>query len=159
MPRIAPCLWFDHQAEEAANFYVSLFKDSKILSVSRYPDGVPGGMAGKVMLVEFQLEGHKYMALNGGPHFKLTEAFSLFVLCEGQEEVDSYWEKLIAGGGAESQCGWLKDKYGVSWQVIPDALPRLLADPDRAKASRVMQAMMGMVKIDIEALRRAADEV
>jgi predicted 3-demethylubiquinone-9 3-methyltransferase (glyoxalase superfamily) len=152
--KITPYLWFDDQAEEAANFYVSLFKDSKVLSVSRYPDGTPA-VGGKVMVVEFQLEGHKYMALNGGPHFKLTEAFSLFVLCEGQEEVDAYWTKLLAGGGAESQCGWLKDRFGLSWQIVPRQFMELIGDQDEAKAKRVMQAMMQMVKLDVEKLRAA----
>jgi predicted 3-demethylubiquinone-9 3-methyltransferase (glyoxalase superfamily) len=147
-PKITPFLWFDSQAEEAANFYVSLFPDSAITGVTPGPTGAP-------LVVEFRLAGVQFSALNGGPHFKLTEAFSLSIDCHSQAEVDDLWEKLSAGG-EKSHCGWLKDKFGLSWQVIPDALPRLLADPDRAKAGRVMQAMMGMIKIDIQALEAAA---
>jgi predicted 3-demethylubiquinone-9 3-methyltransferase (glyoxalase superfamily) len=152
---ITPFLWFDHQAEEAATFYASIFPDSKVLKVSRYGEGGPGP-AGSVMTVEFQLHGQSFVALNGGPHFQFTEAISFVVNCETQQEVDTYWEKLSAGG-AEVQCGWLKDKYGLSWQIVPTALPRLLSNPDREKASRAMKAMMTMKKLDIRALQQAAD--
>jgi predicted 3-demethylubiquinone-9 3-methyltransferase (glyoxalase superfamily) len=156
MQKISPFLWFDHQAEEAASFYVSIFKDSKILKVSRYPEGSPGP-AGSVMVVNFQIEGQNFMALNAGPLFKFTEAISFWIGCETQEEVDYYWHKLLPGG-QESQCGWLKDKFGLSWQVTPTILGELLADKDRKKAQRVMQAMLQMKKIDIAALKRAAQE-
>ncbi len=155
MQKITPFLWFDNQAEEAMNFYVSLFKNSKILSVSRYGEGGPGP-AGTVMTATFQLDGQEFMALNGGPYFKFTEAISLFVNCETQEEVDVLWEKLLEGG-AEQQCGWLKDRYGLSWQIVPAALGEMLGDPDPKKAQSVMQAMLQMTKIDIAALRRAYD--
>ncbi|MEK6261777.1 MAG: VOC family protein [Planctomycetota bacterium] len=151
MPRqkITPFLWFDNQAEEAANFYVSLFKDSRITRI------VPGP-TGSAMVVEFQLAGVGFIALNGGPHFKFTEAISMSVDCESQGEVDELWEKL-SEGGSKSQCAWLKDKYGLSWQIVPSLLPKLLADPDPAKAKRVMEAMMKMTKIDISLLQRAYD--
>ena len=147
MQKITPFLWFDGQAEEAMNFYVSLFKNSKILSTSPGPDG-------KVMMGTFQLDGQEFHALNGGPMFKFNEAVSLFINCETQAEVDELWEKLSAGG-AKSRCGWLKDKYGLSWQVIPTALGELMRDKDPEKAGRVMQAMLTMDKIDIAALQRA----
>ena len=147
--KITPFLWFDGQAEEAANFYVSLFPDSAVT-------GVTPGPGGAALVVEFRLAGVHYLALNGGPHFKLTEAFSLSVDCHSQAEVDELWEKLSAGG-SKSQCGWLKDKYGLSWQVVPSVLPELLGGTDRAKAGRVMDAMMGMTKLDIQALRDAAE--
>jgi predicted 3-demethylubiquinone-9 3-methyltransferase (glyoxalase superfamily) len=153
--KITPFLWFDDQAEEAMNFYVSLFKNSKVLNVSRYGDAGPGPR-GKVMTGTFQLEGQEFMALNGGPHFKFTEAISLFVNCETQEEVDKLWEKLT-DGGQESQCGWLKDKYGLSWQIIPSILGRLLNDKDAGKSQRVMKAMLQMKKIDIQGLKQAYD--
>ena len=153
MQKITPYLWFDTQAEEAANFYVSLFKNSRILDVVRYDDSAPG-QAGKVMIVNFQLDGQDFVALNGGLHFKFTEAISLFVNCEGQEEVDRLWEALSAGGEVQ-QCGWLKDKYGLSWQIIPSALMELMGDPDPVKSMRVRQAMLQMVKIDIAALKKA----
>jgi predicted 3-demethylubiquinone-9 3-methyltransferase (glyoxalase superfamily) len=153
MPKITTFLWFDNQAEEAANFYTSIFKNSKILNVSRYGDAGPGPK-GTAMMVTFQLEGQSFMALNGGPLFKFTEAISLFVNCETQEEVDELWGKLTAGG-EESRCGWLKDKYGLSWQIVPAALGRLMGDPDPAKAGRVMQAMLKMSKIDVKELERA----
>ncbi len=153
--KITPFLWFDHQAEEAANFYVSLFPDSKILSVARYGEAGPGP-AGSVMTVSFQLAGQRFTALNGGPQFAFTEAISLVANCESQEEVDALWSRLTADGGQESMCGWLKDRYGLSWQIVPTALPRLLQDPDPAKAKRVMEAMLQMRKIDIAALERAA---
>jgi len=154
MQKITPFLWFDDKAEEAANFYVSLFKKSKIDNVSRYGDAGPGPK-GKVMTVTFQLNGQQFTALNGGPLFKFTEAISLLVNCESQQEVDELWEKLSAGG-QKSRCGWLKDKYGLSWQIIPSALGKLMSDPDREKAGRVMKAMLQMDKIDIAALEKAA---
>jgi len=153
MQKITPYLWFDTQAEEAANFYVSLFKNSRIVDVVHYDDATPG-QAGKVMVVNFQLDGQDFVALNGGPHFKFTEAISLFVNCEGQEEVDRLWEALSAGGEVQ-QCGWLKDKYGLSWQIIPSALMELMGDPDPVKSMRVRQAMLQMVKIDIAGLKKA----
>jgi predicted 3-demethylubiquinone-9 3-methyltransferase (glyoxalase superfamily) len=153
--RITPFLWFDTQAEEAARFYTSIFKDSKIGKIARYPEGSPGP-AGSVMTVEFEIEGQPFVALNGGPHFKFTEAVSFVVNCETQKEVDGYWNKLLAGGGKPQQCGWLKDKYGLSWQIVPTMLAKLAADKDSAKASRVMQAMMKMVKLDIAQLEEAA---
>jgi len=156
MQKIKPFLWFDTQAEEAAKFYCSIFKDSKILSVERYPEGAPGGMGGRVMIVNFELEGQPFIALNGGPMFKFTEAISFSISTETQEETDYYWNKLTSGGGQESQCAWLKDKFGLSWQVVPTALSKLLADPDRNKAQRVMQAMLQMKKIEIAVLHRAA---
>jgi predicted 3-demethylubiquinone-9 3-methyltransferase (glyoxalase superfamily) len=153
MQKITPFLWFDQNAEEAINFYTSIFKDSKIVSVSRYPEGAPGP-AGQVMTGTIQIEGQEFMVLNGGPQFKFTEAVSFFVNCETQEEVDELWEKL-SEGGEEGQCGWLKDKFGLSWQIIPTALGELLSDPDPAKAQRVMQAMLQMKKIDIPTLKQA----
>ena len=154
--KITPMLWFDDKAEEAANFYTSLFPDSKILSIARY-DEVGPGPAGSVMTASFQLAGQEFVALNGGPHFKFTEAISLVINCDTQEEVDRYWEKLTADGGEESQCGWLKDKYGLSWQVTPKILIQLVQDPDKQKAGRVFQAMMKMKKIEIPKLLEAAE--
>ncbi len=151
--KITPFLWFDHQAEQAATFYASIFPDSKVIKVVRYGEAGPGP-AGSAMTVEFELQGQKFVGLNGGPHFKFTEAISFVVNCETQQEVDRYWEKLSAGG-AEVQCGWLKDQFGLSWQIVPSALPRLLSDPDPVKAGRVMKAMMTMTKIDVGALERA----
>jgi predicted 3-demethylubiquinone-9 3-methyltransferase (glyoxalase superfamily) len=156
MQKITPFLWFDNNAEEAMNFYVSIFKNSKIVSVSRYGEGGPGP-AGSVMTGTFQLEGQEFMALNGGPHFKFTEAISLFVSCETQEEVDELWEKL-SEGGQESRCGWLKDKFGLSWQIIPKALGMMLQDKDREKSKRVMNAMLQMDKIDIKRLKQAYEQ-
>lgn len=153
MQKIVTYLWFDHQAEEAMNYYLAIFPNSKVVSVSRYGDEVPG-LAGMVMTAHFQLAGEDFMALNGGPHFHFSEAISLFVNCDDQNEVDMLWEKLSAGG-EEQPCGWLKDKYGLSWQIIPRALGELMGDPDPVKASRVGQAMMTMTKIDIAGLRRA----
>ena len=153
MQKITPFLWFDNQAEEAANFYVSLFKNSKIGSIRRYGDAGPGSK-GSVMSVIFQLEGQEFFALNGGPHFKFTPAISLFVNCENQQEVDELWEKLSAGG-RKDRCGWLQDRYGLSWQIIPTALSQLMSDPDPAKSSRVMKAMLQMDKIDIARLKEA----
>jgi predicted 3-demethylubiquinone-9 3-methyltransferase (glyoxalase superfamily) len=151
--KIKTFLWFDANAEEAANHYVSIFKNSKILSVTRYGDAGPGPK-GSVMTVNFQLEGQEFIALNGGPHFKFTEAISLLVNCDTQQEVDELWSKLSAGG-AESQCGWLKDKYGLSWQIIPTALFELMRDRDPGKSKRVMEAMLQMKKIDIGLLEKA----
>jgi predicted 3-demethylubiquinone-9 3-methyltransferase (glyoxalase superfamily) len=156
MGKITPFLWFDNNAEEAIEFYTSIFKNSRILDVSRYPEGAPAP-AGTVMTATVELEGQTLMLLNGGPHFKLTEAFSLMVSCETQEEVDELWEKLSAGG-EESQCGWLKDKFGLSWQITPTALMELMGDPDPVKSRRVMEAMLKMKKIDIAAIQRAHDQ-
>ncbi len=153
MPKITPFLWFDHEAEEAAKFYVSVFKNSRITSLSRYGEGAPMPK-GSIMTVAFELDGREFIALNGGPLFKFTEAISLSVACSTQEEVDDYWQKLTEGG-QEVQCGWLKDKYGLSWQVTPTILGKLLADPDPQKSKRVMQAMLKMKKIVIADLQRA----
>ncbi|WP_024286470.1 VOC family protein [Cellulomonas sp. KRMCY2] len=158
MQAITPFLWFDDQAEEAAQHYVSIFENSRILDVSRNGEGGPGP-AGSVLTVRFELDGLELQALNGGPHFHFTEAISLFVSVESQEEVDRLWDRLIEGGGEPSRCGWLKDRYGLSWQVVPTALSELMGDPDPARASRATQAMLGMSKIDIAALRAAADGV
>ena len=155
--KITTYLWFDNNAEEAMNFYVSIFKNSKILDLVRYGDAGPGPK-GTVMAGTFQLEGQEFMALNGGPHFKFTEAISLFVNCETQEEVDDLWKKLTAGGGAPSQCGWLEDRFGLSWQIIPSVLLELLADKDARKSKRVMEAMLQMSKIDIKRLKQAAEQ-
>jgi predicted 3-demethylubiquinone-9 3-methyltransferase (glyoxalase superfamily) len=156
MQKITPCLWFDTEAEEAADFYVSVFKNSRILDVSHYGDAGPRP-AGMVMTVTFDLDGQEVIALNGGPDFTFNEAVSLQVNCETQDEVDWFWSQL-GEGGELGPCGWLKDKYGLSWQVVPTALNELLSDPDTARAQRAMKAMLAMSKIDIEALRRAADE-
>ena len=153
MQKITPFLWFDNDCEEAMNFYVSVFKNSKIVSVTRYGEGGPGPK-GTVMTGTFELEGQQFMALNGGPHFKFTEAISLFVNCEAQQEVDELWEKL-SEGGAKSQCGWLKDKYGLSWQIVPRVLGELLNDRDPVKSKRVMEALLQMSKLDIATLKRA----
>jgi len=154
MQKFIPCLWFDTDGEEAATFYTSLFPNSRIVKISRFgPSGPrPEGM---VMTVSFELDGQEFLALNGGPEFTFSEAISFQVSCETQEEVDRYWSAL-SEGGQEGPCGWLKDKFGLSWQIVPTALPRLLGDADREKAQRVMQAMMGMGKIEIDALERAA---
>lgn len=154
MQKIVPFLWFDGKAEEAMNFYTSIFKDSKIKTIHRYGDAGPKGT---VMSGTFEINGQEFMALNGGPQFSFTPAISFFVNCETQAEVDELWEKLSAGG-EKSRCGWLRDKYGVSWQIIPTTLGKMLGDPDRAKANRVMQAMLKMDKIDIQGLQRAADQ-
>jgi predicted 3-demethylubiquinone-9 3-methyltransferase (glyoxalase superfamily) len=153
--KISPFLWFDKEAEEAANFYVSVFRNSKITSVTRTTAAGPG-KEGEVLVVSFELDGTTVTALNGGPQFKFSEAVSLSVDCEDQAEVDRYWEKLTSGGGQEGMCGWLKDKFGLSWQIVPRALPRLLGDPDRAKAARAMAAMMQMRKIDVARIEAAA---
>ena len=153
--KVTPFIWFDTQAEAAANFYVSLFADSTIIDVARWGNGSPYP-EGSTMSVTLDLAGQQYILFNGGSHFKLNESFSLFVSCEDQLEVDRLWNALIADGGAPSKCSWLKDKFGVSWQIVPKALMRLLGDPDSAKAGRVMQAMMQMTKIDVAELERAA---
>jgi predicted 3-demethylubiquinone-9 3-methyltransferase (glyoxalase superfamily) len=155
--RITPCLWFDTQAEDAANTYVSIFRNSKIMRLSRYGKeghAIHGREAGSVMTVEFEIEGQRFVALNGGPHFKFNEAVSFQVHCGTQEEIDHYWGKL-AEGGEEGPCGWLKDRYGVSWQVVPAVLPDMLMDPNPEKAGRVTKAFLQMRKFDIEALERA----
>jgi predicted 3-demethylubiquinone-9 3-methyltransferase (glyoxalase superfamily) len=154
MPKITPFLWFDTQAEEAAHFYVSVFEGSKIGKVARYGDAGPGPK-GSVMTVEFQLSGQPFIALNAGPIFKFTEAVSFVVDCKTQEEVDRFWTKLTAGGGEGGSCGWLKDRYGLSWQVVPTILNELVGDPDPKKSARVMEAMLKMKKIDIEKLKEA----
>ena len=153
MPKITPFLWFDNQAEEAANFYVSIFQHSKIVNVSRYGEAGPGPK-GSAMTVVFQLDGQEFIALNGGPHFRFTEAISFAVDCKTQQEVDEYWEKLSAGG-KPGQCGWLKDKYGLSWQIVPSILGQLLGDKDPQKSKQAMEAMLKMTKLDIAALQRA----
>lgn len=155
MPKITPFLWYDTEAEEAAKFYCSIFKNSKIHRVARYPEGSPAP-AGNVMTVEFELDGQRFIALNAGPHFTFNEAVSFVIDCDTQAEVDHYWSQLTSDGGQESMCGWLKDKYGLSWQVTPKALTKLMSDPDKEKAKRVMQAMMRMRKIDIAELEEAA---
>ena len=147
MPKITPFLWFDTQAEEAMNFYASIFKRSKVLSVNRAD--------GKVMSAQFELEGQPFMALNAGPHFKFTEAISFFVGCETQQEIDELWAKLTADGGEPSRCGWLKDKFGLSWQIIPNALGRMLGDKDAAKSKRALNAMLQMQKLDLARLEQA----
>jgi predicted 3-demethylubiquinone-9 3-methyltransferase (glyoxalase superfamily) len=156
MQTISPFLWFDGQAEEAAELYVSIFPNSRILSVSRYPESAPG-VPGTAMAVSFVLDGLEVQALNGGPGFPFTEAISLFVAAETQSEIDRLWDALLAGGGSPSRCGWLKDRFGLSWQIVPPALGVLLGDPDPGRAGRAMQAMLGMTKIDIAGLRAAAD--
>jgi predicted 3-demethylubiquinone-9 3-methyltransferase (glyoxalase superfamily) len=159
--KITPCLWFDDQAEEAAKFYTAIFNNSKIVTITRYGEAgheVHGRPAGTVMTVAFELDGHAFTALNGGPMFKFNEAISFQVSCETQEELDYYWEKLSEGGDREAQqCGWLKDKYGASWQVIPNVLLEMLTNPDSKKSQRVMKSMLRMKKIDIEELKRAYD--
>jgi predicted 3-demethylubiquinone-9 3-methyltransferase (glyoxalase superfamily) len=153
MPKITPFLWFDTQAEEAARFYTSIFKNSRIVQVARYGDAGPGPK-GSVMTVLFELDGQPFIALNGGPHFKFNESVSFSIECNTQQEVDEYWNKLTAGG-QESQCGWLKDKYGLSWQVNPKVLGQMLSDADPQKSKRAMEAMLQMKKIDIATLQRA----
>jgi predicted 3-demethylubiquinone-9 3-methyltransferase (glyoxalase superfamily) len=156
MGRITPFLWFDGRAEEATNFYVAIFPNSRVLNISRNGGSGPGPKGG-VMSTTFELDGQSFMALNGGPMFSFSPAISFFVSCETQAEVDDLWERLSAGGEPQ-RCGWLKDKFGVSWQVIPSALGRLMSDPDRAKAGRVMKAMLQMQKIDIDGLTRAYEQ-
>jgi predicted 3-demethylubiquinone-9 3-methyltransferase (glyoxalase superfamily) len=161
MQKITPFLWYDNQAEEAAKLYASIFKNSKVGEITRYDEAAAqasGQPAGSAMTVEFELEGQRFIGLNGGPHFKFTEAVSFAVRCETQEEVDYFWEKLTADGGAESQCGWLRDKFGLSWQIVPKILTQLLKDKDAAKSHRVMKAMLQMKKIDIAKLKEAAKQ-
>lgn len=155
MPQIIPNLWFDTEALAAAEFYVSIFPNSRIVQVARYPEGTPE-RAGEPLTVDFELDGQPHTAINGGPQFTFDEAVSLLVLCDDQAEVDRYWEALTAGG-EEVQCGWLKDRYGLSWQVVPKGMEEILGDPDPARAQRAMAAMMTMVKLDLAALRAAAD--
>ena len=156
MQKITPLLWFDNNAEEAVNFYLSIFKDSKILVVTRWGETGPGPK-GSVLTIKFEIEGQEFLALNGGPQFKFTEAVAFIVNCKTQEEVDYFWEKLSAGG-EKSRCGWLKDKFGLSWNIVPTVLPEMLADKDTKKADRVMKVMMEMDKIDIAPLQKAYDE-
>jgi predicted 3-demethylubiquinone-9 3-methyltransferase (glyoxalase superfamily) len=151
--KIKPFLWFESQAEDAARFYASIFKDSKVGAIARYPEGSPGP-AGSVMTVEFQIEGQPFIALNGGPQFKFTEAVSFVIECETQKEIDYYWDRLLEGGKPQ-QCGWLKDRYGLSWQVVPAQMDKIFFGKDKAKAQRAMQAMLKMVKLDIKALETA----
>jgi predicted 3-demethylubiquinone-9 3-methyltransferase (glyoxalase superfamily) len=153
MPKITPCLWFDDQAEEAVRFYTSIFKNSRIGEVAYYGEGAPRPK-GSVMTVRFQLEGQEFLALNGGPYFQFNEAISFIVNCATQEEVDQMWDKLSEGGG-EVQCGWVKDKFGLSWQVVPTVLAEMLSDPDRARAERVLKAVLKMKKLDINGLKKA----
>ncbi len=154
--KIVPNLWFDTQAEEAAEFYCSVFKNSRITNVSRYPEGSPG-VPGTVMTVEWELDGERFVGINGGSQFTFDEAVSFQIGCADQAEVDYFWDRLLEGGGEESQCGWLKDRFGLSWQVIPDGLAELFTDPDPARVERAMTAMLQMRKLDIGEMRRAAD--
>jgi predicted 3-demethylubiquinone-9 3-methyltransferase (glyoxalase superfamily) len=156
MQKITPFLWFDHQAEEAAKLYISVFKNSRIVGMARYGEEGPGPK-GTVMTVEFELDGQEFIALNGGPLFKFTEAISFVVNCETQEEIDKFWDRLSEGGEVQ-QCGWLKDKYGVSWQIVPTVLGQLMQDKDPEKSRRVMQAMLQMVKLDIKTLQKAYEQ-
>jgi predicted 3-demethylubiquinone-9 3-methyltransferase (glyoxalase superfamily) len=156
--KIVPNLWFDTQAEEAAQYYIDVFGDGRVLSLSRYPEGSPGP-AGSVMAVDFEVAGMHLVGINGGPQFPFTEAVSLQIDCADQAEVDRFWDRLIGDGGEPSQCGWLKDKYGLSWQVVPRGMEELFADPDPARAARAVQAMLQMTKLDVAALRAAADEL
>lgn len=155
MSKISPCLWFDGEAEEAAKFYVSLLPDSRIETVQRNPIDGPAGKAGTVLVVEFALAGQRFMALNGGMRVDYTHAVSFKIDCADQAEVDHLWDALLSGGGQANRCGWLRDRFGVSWQIVPSALPKYLGGPDRAGAQRAMQAMMQMVKLDIDGLRKA----
>jgi predicted 3-demethylubiquinone-9 3-methyltransferase (glyoxalase superfamily) len=157
MPKITPNLWFDTEAEEAANYYISVFKNSRIVNVARYTEAGPRE-AGTVMTVEFELDGQSFVGINGGPEFKFDEAVSFQITCETQDDVDYYWEKLTEGG-EEGPCGWLKDRFGLSWQVVPTGMEELFSDPDPTRAERAMKAMFGMKKLDIAALRSAADGV
>jgi predicted 3-demethylubiquinone-9 3-methyltransferase (glyoxalase superfamily) len=159
MQKITPFLWFDNNAEEAVKFYTSIFKKSKILTVTRYEEAgakASGRAKGSVMTIAFELEGQKFVALNGGPHFKFTEAVSFVVNCKNQAEIDKFWKKLSAGG-KEGQCGWLKDKYGLSWQIVPDNIGKLVGSKDPSRTQRVMQAVMTMTKLDIKTLKKAYD--
>jgi predicted 3-demethylubiquinone-9 3-methyltransferase (glyoxalase superfamily) len=158
MQKITPFLWFDHRAEEAAKFYTSVFKNSKVGRILRYDEAsakAAGGTVGSVLTIEFEIEGQKFTALNGGPEFKFNESISFVVNCDTQKEVDYFWEKLTSGGGQESHCGWLRDKFGVSWQIVPTVLIEMLHDKDSEKSERVMKAMLQMQKIDIETLKEA----
>ncbi len=155
MQPIVPNLWFDTEAEQAAEFYTSVFPDSRIVSKALYPEGAPGP-AGTVMTVDFEINGQRFVGINGGPQFPFTEAVSFQITCETQEEVDRYWE-VLTEGGEESMCGWLKDRYGLSWQVVPAGMEEVFADPDPTRAQRAMQAMLGMRKLDLAALQAAAD--
>lgn len=160
MSKIAPCLWFNGEAEEAANFYVSLFPDSEITAISRYRDDSPfpaSFTAGTALMVEFRLNGQRFQALNGGPQFPHSGAISLSIDAKDADEVDHFWNALIANGGSDSQCGWLQDRFGVTWQVVPEGLGELLASSDAARASRAVQAMLTMKKLDLDAMRKAAD--
>jgi len=157
MPSIIPCLWFDGQAEEAARFYVSVFPRSRVLSVNPAPEGTPGAQPGDALTVEFELDGVRFTGLNGGPQFRFTEAVSFQIDTADQAETDHYWDALVADGGEESVCGWLKDRFGLSWQVVPTRLTELTTDPDPARASRALQAMLQMRRIDIAAIEAAAD--
>jgi len=156
MQKITPYLWFDGQAEEAANYYTAIFDSSRVVDIQRFGEAGPG-QEGAVMAVTFELEGQQFVGLNGGPEFKFTEAISFHVSCRTQDEVDALWEKLSADGGQPGPCGWLKDKYGLSWQIVPTALQELLSDPDAERAGRVMKAMLSMSKIEIQGLRDAYD--
>jgi len=155
MSKISPCLWFDGEAEEAANFYVSLLPDSRIEQIQKNPVDGPAGKAGTVLVVQFTLAGHEYMAINGGTRFEYTPAISFKIDCAGQAEVDRLWETLSSNGGSTQQCGWVRDRYGVSWQIVPSVLPQLLGGSDPAGAQRAMQAVLAMTKLDIAELRRA----
>lgn len=157
MQRISPFVWFDNNAEEAMSFYLSVFKDSKTVRVARNPLGTPGSAEGALLVATIQLEGQEVHLMNGGPGHPLTDAVSLMITCDTQSEVDYYWDKLLEGGGTEIACGWLKDKFGLHWQVTPAMLMQLLSDPDRAKAARAMQAMMKMIKLDIPTIKAAAE--
>ena len=159
MSKVTPCLWFDGQAEEAAAFYTSIFPDSRIDQVNRAPGDTPSGPEGSVLTVDFTIAGEPFIALNGGPDFTFNEAISFSIDCEDQAEVDRYWEALVAGGGEHSVCGWLKDRFGVSWQVVPKILPELMNGPDRARAKRALDAMLKMTKLDVAKIREAADAV
>lgn len=155
---ITPSLWFDRNAEDAVRFYTGVFPDSRVTAITRYPEGVPGQPAGSVLTIAFELNGQPFTALNGGPIFTFTEAVSFQVLCETQEEIDDYWDRLSEGGDPKAQqCGWLKDRFGLSWQVVPKALPTMLADADAARVQRVTQAFLPMKKLDLAAIRRAFD--
>jgi predicted 3-demethylubiquinone-9 3-methyltransferase (glyoxalase superfamily) len=156
MPNITPFLWFNTEAEEAMNFYVATFPNSRVKGLTRWGDGGPGPK-GAVLTANFELDGKEFTALNGGPQFKFTEAVSFVVMCETQEEIDKYWDRLTGEGGQESMCGWLKDKYGLSWQIVPSKLSKLLGDPDSARAGRATQALLQMKKLDIAALEKAAN--
>lgn len=159
MDKISPCLWFDRQAEQAARFYTSIFPDSRIDSIDRSPGETPSGPKDTVITVNFTLAGRPFIGLNGGPDFKFSEAISMSIDCADQAEVDRYWDALLADGGEPSVCGWLKDRFGVSWQVIPRQLPQMIASPDREAAARALEAMLKMVKIDVAELERAYNSV